>query len=103
MPDLQAVQEKVIGLALSPAPIGGDRVGVLEDQIVQIQQQIEMQKVMVKNMQLNMGADIKDKYSALQQQMENLQGGGDEEIQSKLVEQNQLIGMLDEQMNTQEQ
>ena len=66
MPDLQAVQEKVIGLALSPALIGGDRVGVLEDQIVQIQQQIEMQKVMVKNMQLNMGADIKDKYSALQ-------------------------------------
>lgn len=66
MPDLQAVQEKVIGLALSPAPIGGDRVGMLEDQIVQIQQQIEMQKVMVKNMQLNMGADINDRCSALQ-------------------------------------
>ena len=29
--------------------------------------------------------------------------GGDEEIQQKLVEQNQVIGMLDEQLNSQEQ
>ena len=57
---------------------------------------------MVKNMQLNMGADMNDKFTSIQQQMDNLKGGGDEEIQQKLVEQNQLIGMLDEQINNQE-
>jgi len=31
MPDLQAVQDKVIGLALGPTPVGGDRNAVLED------------------------------------------------------------------------
>jgi hypothetical protein len=68
---------------------------------------MEMQKVMVKNMQLNIGSDINERFKLIQEKMESFNGpkpgGGDEEIQQKLVEQNQLIGMLDEQMNSQEQ
>jgi hypothetical protein len=58
MPDLQAIQEKV--LSINPEPLA-----MLEDQIIQIQQQIEMQKVVLKNTQMNIGTDINTRFGIL--------------------------------------
>lgn len=84
------------------------------------------------NMQINIDTDINDKYGLLDARLEQFQeqiniipqlvenaaiqdnnqqnannGGGNlglqDEVQQKLLEQNQLIGMLDEQINTQDQ
>jgi hypothetical protein len=57
---------------------------------------------MFKNLQLNISEDIKLKFTSISERLEDFRApsGGDEEIQLKLVEQNQLIGMLDEQMNS---
>ena len=83
MPDLLAVQEKVMS---GPT----ERMVLIEDQIIQIQQQIEMQKVVMKNTQLNIGTDMNTRFSLIEEKIQKIKapqgGSGDGEIQQKLVE-----------------
>ena len=82
MPDLQAIQEKV-----GRPQEGGERFDQIEDQIMQISNQLEVQKVLIKNTQLNVTADINQRFGAIEEKIESMNSNGDdEEIQQKLVE-----------------